>query len=222
MTTTQLPLKARQQIEKAAGIVRAGGVVAFPTDTVYGLGASPFVAEAVERIYAIKQRPRQLPLPILLADESQLETIATPISDIARLFMQRFWPGGLTIVLQKAPSFPGRGIIKETTVAVRIPAHPVTQALIRLAAVPLIGTSANLSGQPSALTAHDVVSQLGSTVDFVIDGGTCPGGVESTVVDVTTGAPVILRKGAVPEAEITKVYQEYQKEVTARAYCSRQ
>jgi L-threonylcarbamoyladenylate synthase len=220
--TTRLSFQLQQQIDKAADIVKAGGVVAFPTDTVYGLGANPFIPEAVDRIYKIKQRLRRLPLPILLADESQLDTIAASVPEIARLLMKRFWPGGLTIVLHKAAAFPGSGAAEEDTIAVRVPNHPITLALIKLAAVPVIGTSANLSSQPSALTAGDVEYQLDGAIDLVIDGGKCPGGVESTVVDITGKAPVILRKGAVPEEEINKAFKEYMMEVDKRAYCSRQ
>lgn len=219
--TTRLSSKLVQQIEKAAEIVKKGGVVAFPTDTVYGLGANPFIKEAVDRIYAIKQRPRHLPLPVLLADESRIDEVVASVPGIALLFMKRFWPGALTIVLPKAASFPGSVIAGENTVAVRIPHHEVTLALIRKAGVPIIGTSANLSSKPSALTAKEVEEQLGSAVDVIVDGGRCPGGVESTVVDLTGQSPVILRQGAVTEEEITRVYQEYSREVDKRAYCSR-
>jgi L-threonylcarbamoyladenylate synthase len=217
----RLSSQVQQQIEKAAGIVKAGGVVVFPTDTIYGLGANPFNRKAVDRIYEIKQRPRHLPLPVLLAEESELDTIAAHVPEIARLLIKRFWPGGLTIVLHRAAAFPGSGTENEDTIAVRIPNHPVPLALVRLAAVPVIGTSANLSSQPGALIAEDAKKQLGSAVDFIIDGGTCPGGVESTVVDVTKSIPVILRKGAVSEKEITTVFQEYERQVSKRAYCSR-
>jgi len=219
--TTTVSAMVMQQIEKAAEIVKGGGVVAFPTDTVYGLGANPFIKEAVDRIYEIKQRPRHMPLPVLLADESQVAGIVASVPDIARLFMKRFWPGGLTIVLFKAASFPGSGAVKEDRVAIRIPNHEVTIALIRKAGVPIIGTSANLSSRPSALTAGEVADQLGDTVDLVVDGGGCPGGVESTVVDVTGQIPVIVRQGAVMESAINETFQKYMREVAKRAYCSR-
>jgi L-threonylcarbamoyladenylate synthase len=175
----------------------------------------------VDRIYEIKQRPLHLPLPVLLAEEAQLDTVAASAPGIALLLMKRFWPGGLTIVLRRAAAFPGSGTANENTIAVRIPDHPVPLALIRLAGVPIIGTSANVSNQPGALTADDVESQLGKAVDLIINGGTCPGGVESTVVDVTGSVPVVLRKGAVSEKEINKVYHEYEREVSKRAYCPR-
>ena len=216
----RLSSKLVQQIEKAAQIVKAGGVVAFPTDTVYGLGVSPFIAKAVKRIYEIKGRTRWLPLPVLLADEAQLADVVASISDIARLLMKRFWPGGLTLVLDKASLFPDNVTAGGDTVAVRMPGHEVTLALIRKAGVPIVGTSANLSNSPSALTAEEVREQLGSAVDLVVDGGRCPGGIESTVIDLTGQVPVILRQGAVTEEKIQQVYLEYMKGAKQNAYCS--
>ncbi len=197
--------KLKQQIEEAAELLKNGGVVAFPTDTVYGLGANPFCQEAVDRIYTIKQRLRRLPFPILLAEKEQLSGIVDSIPEIARLLIKKFWPGGLTLVLPKKSSFPGSGTSNEKNIAVRIPSHDVTIALIRLAGVPVIGTSANISKLPSVLTAYEVEIQLGSMIDLIVDGGKCPGGVESTVVDVTGRVPLILRRGAIPESEILKV-----------------
>jgi L-threonylcarbamoyladenylate synthase len=217
----RLSLKLVQQIEMAAQIVKTGGVVAFPTDTVYGLGANPFIDKAVDRIYQVKGRDRQLPLPILLADEVQIAEVVATVSDVARLLMKRFWPGGLTLVLSKAASFPDNITAGGDSVAIRMPGHEVTLALIRKAGVPIVGTSANLSNQPSALTAEEVKDQLGSAVDLVVDGGRCPGGVESTVVDLTGTVPIILRQGAVPEEKIKQVYLEYIKEADQNAYCSR-
>ncbi|MFC1905225.1 L-threonylcarbamoyladenylate synthase [Chloroflexota bacterium] len=217
--SARLSSRVLRKIEKAADIIKSGGVVAFPTDTVYGLGASPFKREAVDRLYDIKQRPRSSPMPVLLGDESQVDAVATSVPDFARLLMRRFWPGGLTVVLYKALSFPFIATDGETTIGIRIPNHDIARSLIRLAGVPVIGTSANLSGQPNTLTAKDVEYQLGGTVDLIVDGGKCPGGVESTVVDVTGPVPVILRRGAVPEEEIIKAYREYVKEAGKHA-CS--
>lgn len=217
----RLSSKLAQQVEKAAEIVKAGGVVAFPTDTVYGLGANPFIDKAVDRIYKVKGRARHLPLPILLADEAQVTDVIASVSELAGLLMKHFWPGGLTLVLPRAASFPGSATAGGDSVAIRMPDHEVTLALIRRAGVPIIGTSANLSNQPSALTAQDVKDQLGSAVDLVIDGGRCPGGVESTVVDLTGQVPVIIRQGAVLAEEIKKVYLKYVKEADKNAYCSR-
>jgi len=205
-----------KQIDKAGEIVRKGGVVAFPTDTVYGLGASPFIAGAVQRIYKIKQRPANLPLPVLLADEPQVDTIAVTIPKLARSLMKAFWPGGLTLVLLRAPSFPLSAAAGGDTVAVRVPDSEITRTLIRKAGVPVIGTSANISSRPSALEANDVIKQLGDVIDMIIDGGRCPGGIESTVIDLTGGSPVIVREGAVSGGKIAEII----KEVTEGAYSS--
>jgi L-threonylcarbamoyladenylate synthase len=217
----RLSLKLAQQVEKAVDILKRGGVVAFPTDTVYGLGANPYIDEAVDRIYKIKGRPRHLPLPILVADETQVNDVVASVSDLAALLMEHFWPGGLTLVLPKAASFPDNATAGGDSVAIRMPCHNVALALIRKAGVPIIGTSANLNNQPSVLTAEEVEDQLGNAVDLIIDGGKCPGGVESTVVDLTRQVPVILRQGAVPEEQINKIYREYAKKADENAYCSR-
>jgi L-threonylcarbamoyladenylate synthase len=213
--------KLKEQIEEAAELLKKGGVVAFPTDTVYGLGASPFCQEAVDRIYEIKQRLRHLPFPILLEDEAQLSEVVDSVPGIARLLIKQFWPGGLTLVLPKKSSFPGVGTRNEKNIAVRVPAHDIAITLIRMAGVPVIGTSANISKLPSALTAREVEAQLGSVVDMIIDGGKCPGGVESTVIDITGSAPLILRRGAVPESEIIRICQEYLKGVDKDAHSFR-
>jgi L-threonylcarbamoyladenylate synthase len=143
----------------------------------------------------------------LILDEAQLSEVVDSVPEIARILIKQFWPGGLTLVLPRKQSFPGGGTKSEKNIAVRIPAHEVTLALIRLAGVPLIGTSANISKLPSAHTALEVQVQLGSVIDLIVDGGKCPGGVESTVVDVTEKVPLILRRGAVPESEIVKLFK---------------
>jgi L-threonylcarbamoyladenylate synthase len=170
----------------------------------------------------VKQRPRHLPLPVLLADRAQVDSVAVPVSEIAHILMEHFWPGGLTIVLPRADSFPAAATGGTDKVAVRVPDHAVPVAIIRSLGMPVIGTSANLSNEPSALTAGEVEAQLGGEVDLVVDGGGCPGGLESTVVDLTSEVPVILRGGAVPEAEIQRVYRENINEVKGNAYCSGQ
>ena len=198
-----------EQIDKGIQILKQGGVIAFPTDTVYGLGADAFNSNAVKRIYDIKKRPKHLPLPLLIGDIKQLDILAEPLSEIALFLAKRFWPGGLTLVVPKAARLPG--YLGNTSIAVRIPAHPVCLALIQAINNPLIGTSANISGNPSALTAGEVRQQLGNEVDLIIDGGRCPDGGESTVVDVTGGEVVILRQGIIPEDEISRVAEEYRK-----------
>jgi len=198
----------QREIEKGVKILQKGGVIAFPTDTVYGLGADAFNATAVERIYEIKNRPKYQQFPLLITDVKQLTTLAEPIPEIAWFLARRFWPGGLTLVLPKADSLPIH-LASGPTIAVRVPNHPVCQALIQHLGNPIIGTSANTSGQPAVLTAEEVGQQLGGKIDLVINVGKCPGGKESTVADVTSEPPVILRQGIIPSHEIDKAYKEY-------------
>ena len=209
----------QREIEEGVKILQKGGVIAFPTDTVYGLGADAFNSTAVERIYEIKNRPKHRQLPLLIADVKQLITLADPIPEIAWFLAKRFWPGGLTLVLPKTDSVPIY-LASGPTIAVRVPDHPVCLALIQRLGNPIIGTSANISDQPAALTADEVGQQLGGKIDFIINGGKCPGGKESTVVDVTREAPIILRQGIIPSDEIDKAYKEYL-EVNSEAHCYR-
>jgi L-threonylcarbamoyladenylate synthase len=194
----------QRQIEKGIAILRRGGLVAFPTDTVYGLGASMTLPQAVARIYAVKSRPQSMALPLLVASTAQVSAVAQQVPSVAWRLIERFWPGALTIVLHRSEAVPLIVTGGEATVAVRIPAHPIPIALIEGLGTPIIGTSANLSGHPSPLTAEEVHSQLGNKVDLIIDGGRCPG-QESTIVDVTGGTPVIRRAGAISREEIEQV-----------------
>jgi len=201
----KLPPDIQQQVGRGISILKRGGIVAFPTDTVYGLGACANLHQAVERVYQVKERPRSMALPLLLAHTLQISEVAEPVPPIAWLLAHNFLPGALTIVLHKSNSVPdiitGGGI----TVAVRVPAHPIPVALADGLGAPIVGTSANLSGKPSALTADEVYSQFDDRIDLVIDGGGCPGGRESTIVDVTGETPVVLREGAISREELKRV-----------------
>lgn len=208
------------QVNRAIEILKDGGIVAFPTDTVYGLGGDVFSIEAAERICRVKQRPRHIPLPVLLADSTQLADIVAAVPETARYLMRHFWPGGLTLVLPKKDTLPDIITAGSNKVAVRIPNHVVPLALIRGLGTPIIGTSANISDKPSPVTAEEVDQQIGSQVDLIIDMGRCPGGLESTVVDFTGETPVILRRGVISEEKIKAVYREYTMEVGKSAYCS--
>lgn len=201
----KLPPDIQEQVEEGISILKRGGIIAFPTDTVYGLGACVSNQQAVERIYTVKGRPQNIALPLLLANTSQISEVAGTVPEVAWLLIRHFLPGALTIVLPKADSLPDIVTGGGTTIAVRIPAHPVPVALAEGLRAPIIGTSANLSGKPSALTADEVYSQFGDKIDLVIDGGRCPGGRESTIVDVTGETPVILREGAISEKELKQV-----------------
>ncbi len=195
----------QQQVELGVSVLKRGGLVAFPTDTVYGLGAGANIPQAVARVYQVKKRPSNMALPLLLADVSQISEVAEPVPAIVWLLANKFLPGALTIVLYKSGSVPDIVTAGGRTVAIRIPAHPVPVALARGLGTPVVGTSANLSGKPSALTADEVHSQFGDKVDLVIDGGRCSGGRESTIIDVTGEVPVVLREGAISVEELKQV-----------------
>jgi len=201
----KLPPDIQEQVERGISILKQGGVVAFPTDTVYGLGACANISQAVERVYRIKERPRDMALPLLLADISRISEVAEPVPQVAWLLARNFLPGALTIVLPCSSSVSDIITAGSGTVAVRVPAHPIPVALAQGLGFPVVGTSANLSGKPSSLTADEVYSQFGDKIDLVIDGGRCPGGRESTVVDVTGETPVVLREGAISREELKRV-----------------
>jgi len=195
----------QEQIERGVSILKEGGLVAYPTDTVYGLGASAAINEAVEKVYTVKDRPRNMALPLLLADVSWINEVATSLPEVARSLIEMFMPGALTLVLFKSEAVSYLITGGSATVAVRVPANPIAIALIKGLGMPVVGTSANLSGKHSPLTADEVYSQLGDSVDLIIDGGMCPGGRESTIVDVTGEVPVIIREGAISREELDKV-----------------
>ena len=179
--------------------LQAGKLVAFPTDTVYGLAALPWDTEAIARLYKAKQRPAEKPIPLLLSDSEELTRVAALppqfTSQIKRL-ISRFWPGGLTLVLPKA-EIVSSAISPGPTVAVRVPRLPLARELIRDAGGVLAVTSANISGQPSPITAQEVEEQLEGRIAVILDGGPCPGGIPSTLLDCTIWPPTLLRRGAV-------------------------
>jgi L-threonylcarbamoyladenylate synthase len=195
----------QEQIERGIAILKSGGLVVFPTDTVYGLGACFSNLSAVERIYRLKKRPRNVALPLLLADTAQMSQIAAAVPPVAWLLAGRFWPGALTIVLPRAKLVPDIITGGGETVAVRMPAHAVPIALIKGLGAPMAATSANMSGQSSALTAAEAFSQLGDKIGLIIDGGRCFPGTESTIVDVTAVVPRLLREGALSREELGQV-----------------
>jgi L-threonylcarbamoyladenylate synthase len=195
----------QKQVEQAITILKRGGIVACPTDTVYGVGAAINIEPAVERVYRIKGRPLGRALPILLADKSQMAEVARVVPPLAWRLADRFFPGALTIVLFKSESVPDIVTGGRKTVAVRVADHPIPIAIVRGLGVPIVGTSANLSGRPSALTAEEVRAQIGDRVDMIIDGGRCPGGIESTIIDVSGEKPRILRQGPISMEELKTV-----------------
>jgi L-threonylcarbamoyladenylate synthase len=187
---------------RAGEVLRAGGLVAFPTETVYGLGAHALDPDAVGRIFAAKGRPLDNPLIVHLAAVTDLERVTAEVTPLARSLAERYWPGPLTLVLHAADEVPRvtRGGL--TTIAVRMPDHPVALGVIRAARVPVAAPSANRSGRPSPTTAAHVIEDLGDAVDLVVDAGPCVIGVESTVVDARGERPVVLREGWVTREDL--------------------
>ena len=189
----------------AAECLRNGGLVVFPTDTLYGLGAAAANDEAVKRLYEAKKRPPENPLPILIADMQGAAAVAEEVGPLALRLGNRYWPGPLTIVLKRSARFRSIALAGGDSVALRVPDHAVPRELIRALGEPITGTSANLSGQPSPRAAAEVAAQLAASVDIVIDAGPCPVGKESTVVDLTGERPRLLREGAIGRRELEAV-----------------
>lgn len=195
----------RSELERAAELLRAGGLVGFPTETVYGLGANALDPAAVARIYAAKGRPATSPLIVHVADVAMAQTVVAEWPEAADRLAAAFWPGPLTLVLMKRAVVPDSVTAGLGTVGVRQPAHPVAAELIRLAGVPVAGPSANRFMGLSPTTAAHVREGLGSAVDLVLDGGACEVGIESTVLSLARGRAVLLRPGMVSRAEIEAV-----------------
>ncbi len=185
------------QLSVAAQWLLERKLVAFPTDTVYGLGTLAFDGPTALKLYVAKERPPEKAIPILIADNADLDLVATDVPPIAYQLMARFWPGALTLVVPKLPSVPMEVSASET-VAVRIPDHDLVRALMRLTG-PLAVTSANRSTGPNPRTAQEVLAQLDGRIDAILDGGPTPGGIPSTVLDCTQALPRILRAGALAE-----------------------
>ena len=200
MQTKIISAGDKEALPRALDILRHGGLVAFPTDTVYGLGALAFNGKAVESIYLAKDRPVEKAIPVLIWDITDIEKIAENISDRAHRLASRFWPGPLTVLVPKKPSLP-ESISATSTVAVRVPDHSVARDLLR-AAGPMAVTSANISGQASPPTAEDVFAQLNGRIALIIDGGRTPGGVPSTLVDCSGDEIKILRAGPITLEEL--------------------
>lgn len=192
-------------IEKAAGVLRAGGLVALPTETVYGLGANAEDPAAVARIFQVKGRPPSHPLIVHIAGAESLDDWVQDVPRAARLLAEHFWPGPLTLVLQRGPRVPLEATGGLETVAVRVPDHPVALALLTAFGGGVAAPSANRFGSVSPTTADHVRAELGDAVDFVLDGGACDVGVESTIVDATGDAPTILRPGGVTREDLETV-----------------
>lgn len=195
MKTEILAANAPNAITNALEILLSGGLVAFPTDTVYGVGSLAFHEEAIESIYVAKDRPMEKAIPVLIGDSVELVKVADEIPVFAARLIARFWPGPLTVLVPKKPTLP-KAISATSTVGVRVPDHDVVRGLLRLAG-PMAVTSANISGKPSPTTAQEVFAQLGGRIAMILDGGETPGGIPSTLVDCTGEEIQVLREGPI-------------------------
>jgi L-threonylcarbamoyladenylate synthase len=200
MKVEVLPANDPESISRAVRVLQRGGLIAFATDTVYGLGTLAFNPQAINRIYKVKERSRENPIPVLMASSAELPHVAVRLSSLAMRLAEHFWPGPVTLVVLRNPRLPDE-ISVFPTVGVRVPDHPSTQALLD-ASGPLAVTSANRSGRPSPCTAEEVLMELGGRIDLLLDDGRTPGGAPSTVIDCTQSKPRILREGPVREEDI--------------------
>lgn len=199
-----------KEIRKAAAIIRKGGLVAFPTETVYGLGANALDGEAVDKIFRIKKRPSSDPIIVHISDMDQLETVVKAVPELARGLAERFWPGPLTMIMQRSDYIPANVSAGLPTVAVRMPSHKVSIALIRESGVPIAAPSANIFSRPSSTKAQHIIDDFSDSVDMILDGGDSTIGLESTVLDLTSDPPVLLRPGGTSMEELKQVIPDLQ------------
>ncbi len=195
-------------LARASDILRSGGLVAIPTETVYGLGANALDKDACLKIFAAKGRPADNPLIVHIAHISQLYEIVDEINENAKKLMDAFWPGPLTIVMKKSDNIPFEVSAGLDTVAVRMPSHKVAHNLLDICKIPIAAPSANTSGKPSPTTARHVIDDMNGKIDAVLDGGSCDVGLESTVIDVTEKIPKLLRPGGVTYEQLCEVLGE--------------
>jgi len=205
MNTLYLSASSPETPAIAANIIKNGGLVAIPTETVYGLGANGMDEQAVVKIFEAKGRPQDNPLILHVAEPEQMEQLCHSIPESAYVLAEAFWPGPLTMVLPARDSVPKRTTAGLSTVAVRCPDNAVTREIIRLSGVPIAAPSANLSGKPSTTTAEHVRHDHDGRIDAIVDGGACRVGVESTIVDLTEGRPRLLRPGGITPEELIAV-----------------
>ena len=206
MHTVLLDSTQKENLAQAAQLLRMGEPVAFPTDTVYGLGANAQDEAAVQKIYDAKGRPSDKPLILLIYDKAQLEQFTNHVSDTAQKLMDAFWPGPLTLVFPLLEGTVSTTVTRgKTTIGVRMPNHPTALALLQLANVPVAAPSANLSGNPSPTTASQVAADLDGRIAAIVTGSVCNIGEASTIVDVSGDVPVILRPGAISAIQLEEV-----------------
>ena len=202
MTSQIDPLALTSAVE----VLRRGGIVAYPTDTLFGLGVDALNEAAVERIFEVKGRPQGMPLPLIIGESEQLEMVADTVTECAWKFASAFWPGGLTLVVPVGTNVPALVTARGWKVAVRLPDHPIPRELARQLGRPITGTSANRSGGPDPSTAESVQNQFHNTIDMILRGGSAPAGRSSTVLDITGNQPKVLRHGAVSVEQLERIY----------------
>ncbi len=196
-----VPGTDREAVEEAVRVLRQGGLVCYPTDTVYGIGAAATDDAAVRRLFAVKGRPPDKAMPLLLAEASDAARVAE-VAALAKRLAARFWPGALTIVMRKAASYRSLALAGADTAALRVPDHDLVRAIVRTLGGPVTGTSANRAGAPAPLSAAEVAFQVGEMVDLIIDGGRSRSRLGSTVIDISRGDPEIVREGVVSKEEV--------------------
>jgi L-threonylcarbamoyladenylate synthase len=195
-----------RSLEETLSVLRHGGIVAYPTETFYGLGVDGRSRPACDRLFTLKGRPLEKALPCIVSGLPQLEEVARELGKEALALARRFWPGPLTLVVLAKPGLAAAS--PEGTIAVRASGLPLPRIIAQALGAPLTATSANRSGSPPATTAAMALGDLGSAVDLILDGGPCPGGLPSTIVDVRGSSPVLVREGKIPFAEIERVLKE--------------
>lgn len=191
-------------IEEASSILRSGGVVAYPTETFYGLGADGQNEGAIKKIFLIKGRNFKNPISVIVGNVNDVRGLVDEVPEIALHLMERFWPGALTIIFKASPDISDHLTAGTGKIGIRLSSHPVATALARKLGHPITATSANFSGKNECTSADEVIQGIGDQVDAVIDGGQTPGGLGSTIIDVTTDPPAILREGVIPKYKITE------------------
>lgn len=205
LETVCLATQSPEAIQSALRLLRESELVVLPTDTVYGLAAHAFLERAVTRLYQVKERPAHVPIPLLMEDAEVMNVVCAQIPPLAWRLAEEFWPGGLTLILRRTPRVPDVVTAGGDTVAVRVPDQPLVQGLCRELGAPLAVTSANLHGKPDPVSASDAEEMLRGRVPLILDGGPCPGGVASTVLNLTVSPPAILRTGPVTVRELAEI-----------------
>lgn len=204
MKTLNLNAEQSGAIEQAAELLQQGLIIAFPTDTLYGIGVDPFNPAALEQLYEVKGRPAEKGIPILLADAADLEKVTTDISELAQTLIEQYWPGPLTLVVPRHPQLPAN-ISPNASIAVRIPDHAVSRAFIRAAGGAVATSSANRSGEQPASTAVEVIEALAGHIAAVLDGGPVQYGRASTVLDCMSNPPKLLREGPITVKNLSRI-----------------